>query len=355
MDSGPAPLSLQQWFVCRGFNNSRRPRSTGPIPPTSQARRQQSFDDAPLDISQLFAQRRSNDDGPQKTVLYLGYGSNLSAETFRGKRNIKPLSQINVVVPSLSLTFDLPGIPYSEPCFGNVRYRDMSAVEEARGECETEGYNKDRWRKGLVGVVYEVTQADFIHIIATEGGGSGYQDVLVDCYALSGDPTEDVPAKPSGNPFKAHTLFAPSRVSRPNHSYAQPSPRYLKLITDGALEHALPLEYQAFLHQIRTYHLTTTRQQLGSFIFLAVWSPFFLFLVGGAGIFLQPDGRYPKWLAKFFQAMFTACWASYDGFFRKTFGDGERTIGDEEDDGADCILDEKQPLLEQELPKYGSP
>jgi hypothetical protein len=39
-------------------------------------------------------------------MLYLAYGSNLSNETFRGNRGIKPLSQVNVQVPSLRLTLD---------------------------------------------------------------------------------------------------------------------------------------------------------------------------------------------------------------------------------------------------------
>lgn len=329
---------------------------------TSQVRQQQSLQDRSFEQLQPEHEASAGEDSTSEstadTVLYLGYGSNLSAEAFRGQRNIKPLSQVNVVVPTLSLTFDLPGIPYAEPCFGNVRYRDNAAVEGSQHHSRTEDYHKNHWPKGLVGVVYEVTKADYTHIIATEGGGAGYQDVLVDCYALSGDSVEDVPWKPSGQPFKAHTLHAPVTVARPDHSYAQPSSRYLKLITDGATEHGLPLEYQAFLHQIRTYHLTTTQQRLGAYIFLSVWSPFFLFFMGGAAIFLRPDGTYPKWVATFLQAMFTACWASYDHFFKETFGDGERTIGDEEDEHEDFRLEspmsEKEPLIEREQHKYGT-
>ena len=108
------------------------------------------------------------------TVLYLAYGSNLCYETFQKRRAIKPLSQVNVLVPELRLTFDLPGIPYAEPCFANTARRD---VDQAPGKLEAErqalgtkkpGYHKDRWRKGMVGVVYEVTPSDYAHIIATE-------------------------------------------------------------------------------------------------------------------------------------------------------------------------------------------
>ena len=285
----------------------------------------------------------------------MGYGSNLSAETFRGKRNIKPLSQVNVVVPKIQLTFDLPGVPYSEPCFGNCAYRQPSPDEKANNESSTNrsGYHKDHWPKGLVGVVYEVTKADFAHIIATEGGGAGYQDVLVDCFALSSNPKEKVPAIPSGQAFKAHTLFAPIDIEGRKHAYAQPSPRYLKLITDGAAEHNLPYEYQDFLHQIRTFHVTTAKQQLGQFVFIMIWGPIFaLIFQGAAAIFLRPDGTFPKWFAAFARSMFTACWASYDDFFKPMFGDGERTIGDTSDNSVDKV-DEKAPLIQQSINRYG--
>ncbi|KIX97804.1 uncharacterized protein Z520_06582 [Fonsecaea multimorphosa CBS 102226] len=362
--SGQALGSLQLWIDSLRFSTtSQRTRSAECIPTTSQARQQQSLADRTSAQLPSINKTTATGHGDEETVLYLGYGSNLSAETFRGKRGIRPVSQVNVVVPSLSLTFDLPGIPYSEPCFGNVRLREVTPQRDG-DSAASKDYHKDRWSKGLVGVVYEVTKSDFVHIIATEGGGAGYQDVLVDCYALSGDPMEDVPLMPSGQPFKAHTLFAPEKLSRrPDPSYAQPSPRYLKLITDGAEEHGLPLEYQAFLHQIRTFHMTTTKQRLGSFIFLSVWSPFFLFFVGGAAaIFLRPDGTYPEWFAKFLNAMFAACWASYDRFFKDMFGDGERTIKEKDEDDDDdigyrrisSVMDEKDPLVERVQHKYGT-
>ncbi|KAL8866135.1 MAG: hypothetical protein Q9198_009023, partial [Flavoplaca austrocitrina] len=50
-----------------------------------------------------------------QTYLYLAYGSNLASSTFQGVRRVKPLAALNVVVPSLTLTFDLAGFPYSEP------------------------------------------------------------------------------------------------------------------------------------------------------------------------------------------------------------------------------------------------
>jgi hypothetical protein len=215
-------------------------------------------------------------------------------------------------------------------------------------------YHKDHWKKGLVGVVYEVTKADYAHIIATEGGGSGYQDVLVDCYSLSNNPKDKVPDTPAGQVFKAHTLFAPVTIRGRTHAYAQPSPRYLKLITDGAAEHDLPYEYQDFLHQIRTFHITSNKQRLGLFIFLSFWGPLFAAILGGGGrIFLQPDGTYPKWFARFVRVLFSTSWKSYDVFFKPTFGDGERTIGDDDGDDGQTLLSEKAPLIQESIERYG--
>ena len=326
-------------------------RESRQTPRTGKERLQASLNDFPVALPILLEEASHGTVG-SNTVLYLGYGSNLSAETFRGKRNIRPLSQINVVVPKIALSFNLPGIPYLEPCFANSRTR----VPPSEKTSQSLDYHKDHWQKGLVGVVYEVTRADFAHIIATEGGGSGYQDVLVDCYPLSSNPRDKVPTTPTGETFKAHTLFAPvdsGPQGRPDPSYAQPSARYLKLITDGAAEHSLPYEYQDFLHQIRTFQLTTSKQRLGQFILTMTWAPLFLFVfTGAAAIFLRPDGTYPPWFAAFARAMFMACWASYDGFFKPLFGDGERTIGDGQGD-EDYRTSEKAPLIQESIERYG--
>ncbi|GAB7353288.1 hypothetical protein MBLNU459_g3791t1 [Dothideomycetes sp. NU459] len=294
-------------------------------------------------------------DGKPETYLYLAYGSNLSKETFRGNRGIKPLSQVNVQVPELRLTFDLPGIAYAEPCFANTARRDPEndAVSEfpekselAGLATEEEDYHKNRWHKGLIGVVYEVTPSDYAHIIATEGGGSSYQDVMVDCYPfVSSDPSEPVPLHPSTKPFQAHTLFAPAkepgeqppknggRFQRPDTSYAQPSARYLKLITDGAAECQLPYEYQRYLNDIRPYTITSNKQRLGQFVFLSLWLPIIMFIFGLSGSFADEKGRAPEWLRVLSGALFQASWASYDTYFKDLFGDGERTTpkGDQDD------------------------
>jgi hypothetical protein len=303
-------------------------RVFSPVPQPSQDRLDASLNDTAFDATTLVSSQPSVVQEKAKTVLYLAYGSNLCNETFRGVRGIRPLSQVNVLVPSLRLTFDLPGIPYKEPCFANTALRTPDAQD----------YHKNRWHKGLVGVVYEVTLADYAHIIATEGGGSAYDDILVDCYVLP--PSNTVPSSPDSKPFKAHTLFAPildsnnqvrttDRVSRPDPSYAQPSARYLRLITDGATECNLPAEYQDYLHDIRTYTITSKKQEMGKTIFLAIWYPILMLVFTLARQLQDKRGRSPAWLAKLSAMVFAGLWLSYDSVFRGLFGDGERTVGDE--------------------------
>lgn len=349
-----SPIRLSRWLQLLRDEapGSSRHHVHHQAPYTSSTRVAESRDDNPLDPSELLQKVATSTVASKETVLYLAYGSNLCRETFRHKRGIKPVSQLNVVVPELVLTFDLPGIPYVEPCFGNTRYGRAPTSKENSDHAEKEEHHKNSWHKGLVGVVYEVTLADYARIIATEGGGASYEDVLVDCYVLPKDPNKAVPMHPSGDQLKAHTLFAPAarptpasngtRLTRPDPSYAQPSHRYLKLITDGARELRLPYEYQDYLNSIHEYQLTTTKQRLGKFLFLSVWGPLIAFILGLGRLFADKRGRYPPWLTALTASIFLGAWSSYDKFFKGIFGDGERTI----EPGSDHhTSEEKQALI----------
>lgn len=311
-------------------------------PSPSLQRKTESLNETPFDLGASAKDGVLHEIGEgqdPETVFYLAYGSNMCAKTFKGKRGIRPLSQANVVVPELVLTFDLSGLPFLEPCFANTRYRVQTPSSKADEKAPLlsaasplSRYRKTEWKKGLVGVVYEITTKDFAHIIATEGGGSSYQDILVDCYELpTGEDT--VPLSPTSRPFKAHTLYSPTslpgrgRVSRPDPNYAQPSRRYLDLLTAGADEHAIPKEYKEYLHRIRPYILTTRRQMVGRFTFLMVWLPLLVSLLCLTRIFADKQGRSPAWLRRSSQTAYRIVWASYDTVFKPIFGDGERTIG----------------------------
>jgi len=369
-----------------------------------------------------------NPSASAKTILYLAYGSNLSAETFLGMRGIRPISQINVSAPAFDLTFNLPGIPYLEPCFANTRPRRIPkpkppipgqppkfppptpSLEQAQPTGPTPTYlfpslpdQGPKWSKGLYGVVYEVTHEDYATIIKTEGGGQGYHDVLTPCFELP--PALHVPEKPPipeiPKPFLAHTLYAPSLpgipdddddeddgghdqvvdemrtangeqlsnshrsrpnngdgdkgrdprkgkkkypsflrrlllpIHRPHEDYAQPSARYLKLIRDGAREHSLPEDYQAYLAQLEPYTRTCWRQYVGGFLFLLFVVPLLVPLLILGRLIADEDGRNPRWLGLAVTAAMNFSWMVYDAVFKPLFGDGERTMPDDDDDDDD--------------------
>ncbi|KAJ5305926.1 hypothetical protein PENANT_c015G09754 [Penicillium antarcticum] len=385
----PGPLA--------GPTNPNYKVDTSPIPSIPIERRRASSIAASLDQDEGLAEKIVEHGvgvpdtiAKEETVLYLAYGSNLASKTFRGVRGIKPLSQMGVFVPELRLTFDLPGLPYAEPCFAGTQYRDPSApptrdiswdddetdVSDSESlsekdtlmgrtrevEAQGKGYHKRRWYKPLVGVVYEVTLVDYAKIIATEGGGRGYRDGVIDCYPFPDNynPADPVPERPSTTPFKARTLLSPAaddmrlkmqslksgnpsllshapKLSwwytvclhfRPDPDYAQPSARYLGLIKTGAEEHDLPQAWREYLAQIRTYRITTRRQKFGKGIFLALWLPWVLLTLALSKIFAGSDGRSPQWLVALSNAIFSGMWNSYDCFFARIFGDGERSLDD---------------------------
>ncbi|KAL2167804.1 hypothetical protein VTG60DRAFT_816 [Thermothelomyces hinnuleus] len=329
-----------------------------------------------------------------KTVLYLAYGSNMSAETFLGMRGIRPLSQVNVAAPSLELVFDLPGLPYREPCFANTALRKLPGKtpkfppnsrdkdDAANDRFDASARRSPVWNKGLYGVVYEVTNDDYAKIVATEGGGAGYHDILVPCFVLP--PSVRVPEKPAipvpPKPFLAHTLYAPrlpnnddnddddnddngkdnktnnnnnnnnkadtrrprrptwpfpllTPVQRPDPNYAQPSARYLKLLVDGAREHDLPHDYQAYLGALQPYTRTTRRQEWGHVLFLGFWAPLLLLVMIAGRKLADERGRSPAWVVAATTVIVNLVWMSYDCIGKRVFGDGERTMESENKDG----------------------
>jgi hypothetical protein len=331
------------------------------------------------------------------TVLYLAYGSNLSAETFLGRRGIRPVSQVNVSAPTLRLTFDLPGQPYIEPCFANTALREIPEPPKTPPDIPDlpipsnppkidppkidppkvdppkidpppfklpntppHATKQKTWDKGLIGVVYEVTREDYARIIATEGGGASYTDIRVACIPIP--PKISVPEKPDvpaiPRVFFAHTLYSPRipnlpdetsssedpnepkkpedprkkwywkfvrPVQRSNPDYAQPSARYLKLITDGAYEHDLPDDYQEYLLSLESYTITTTRQKIGRLLIIVLFAPFLLLYFGLSQLLGGTDGTAPTWVAVTGAVFFNSVWLVYDIVFKPLFGDGERT------------------------------
>lgn len=288
--------------------NRIAPNST-PLIPTTEA-------GAPLLVAGKAASTGQN-------ILYLAYGSNLNRATFEGRRGIKPISATVVCVPALRLTFDLPGIAYLEPRFANVRL--VTETPEA-GEATAplpqgyrDGQEDNDPEPPLVGVVYEITPTDFAAIIATEGGGATYQDVVVDCFPVSSSPSPS-----SAEPLRAHTLLAPS--SRTRQGRAQASARYLGLIAAGAAQHDFPLSYRNHIARYRPYKTSSVRQRIGRALFAGLWLPTVFTVFGIARMAQGPGGHSPAWSAALGETLFTVMWWTYDRVFSHVFGDGESTV-----------------------------
>lgn len=378
-----------------------------PLPRTSDARLAAAVPDVCPDgpvLASKFGQRAMRKDGADKregTVLYLAYGSNMAASTFQGRRGIKPLSAVPVSAPTLRLTFDLPGLPYREPCFANTAVRKLPKVPKKpdipdipdvpdvplpvpqppstgpiNPPAETTKSTKAKsrrpiWSGPLYGVVYEVTAEDYAQIIATEGGGASYQEVVVPCFAEQ--PRMGVPERPIQPPtaFLAKTLWAPQLPDeddkvenkddddddptwkdrlrrkwddmvnavllfsagrmRPDPEYAQPSARYLGLLTTGAAEHELPDLYQEWLASLSPYQVTHWRQHLGALCLLFASLPFLLLILSTKFIKLE-NGRMPMWAQVCSGAAMHGLWVVYDHVLLPICGDGEHTEEEEESD-----------------------
>lgn len=375
------------------MSSSNNPPASGDYDQVGSVRRRPSPNPGPSDpatpILRTSFERLSQDaadrsDEPRKpearTVLYLAYGSNLCSETFRGVRGIRPLSQVNVSVPTLRLTLGLPGLPYKEPCFANVDFRKLPDLPKVPPFTPPQ-YPETEWDGGLMGVVYEVTHEDYRNIMRTEGGGSGYKEIHVPCLPIP--PRVAVPEKPPfpelPRPFLARTLCAPqipqdgqpgdpgkdgwwhrfmTRPMRPDPDYAQASARYLKLLRDGAREHELPDVYQEYLASLQPYVITSWRQQIGMVLFICTSFPAFLVLVAIGKVLADKDGKYPPLMSNAMTVMFNVVWMAYDYIFKPIFGDGERTEGSESGDdvrrcrrlslGHPIPDEEKRSLLEVE-------
>lgn len=228
----------------------------------------------------------------KESIKYLAYGSNLSAETFLGRRGIKPLSQVNVRVPSLTLSFDLAGVPYVEPRFANVRPHEDGDQE-------------------LYGVVYEVTQADYRTILTTEGG---YSVIDVQCFPLT--PIEGLES------FESKTLIVPGPATRRSHP-GVPSQRYLTLLLNGAQEHHLPDFYQTYIRETGYYQRSTLRQKIGQVAVPLVVLPGILLVFFLRTLLSDKTGKGPHWLMVTQRWAFQNVWVVYDHVWKPIFGDGE--------------------------------
>ena len=149
------------------------------------------------------------------SVWYFAYGSNMCADTFRGRRGITWGRAVPARVPGWRLVFDKPGIAAEDEGYANLVPEPGAAV---------------------CGVLYELAAPELAHVELTEGVALGnYRRVEVEAFALR-DGTGSVGAV---------TLASDRRAPG-----VRPTRRYMALVIAGAEEHGLPAEWIAALRAV---------------------------------------------------------------------------------------------------------
>jgi hypothetical protein len=264
-----------------------------------------------------------------------------AASTFLKRRGIKPLHSLAVHVPTLELVFDLAALPYFEPRMANVRTISTLAARSTPSFLhqwdDPAAPNEPR---GLIGVAYYITVEDLARVYATEGGGSSYNLVDVECWSI---PKED---EPDEKPKKviAKVLIV-KKQTRIRSVPGQASSRYLNILRKGARgkltlafailisegiltlysENNLPASYIAYLDSLQHYQKTSVLQWIGGILLVLLCAPIFITIFTVAKILNDDEGRSPGWLQTLSVWIGHGTWTIHDTIWKPIFGNGEQT------------------------------
>nr|QPP19363.1 Pen4-2 [Penicillium steckii] len=246
-----------------------------------------------------------------KPVWYFSYGSNLTSETFRAHRGITPLATLPVYIPGWMLVFDVYGLPYSEPAFASISpipFRD----DEEKDVGETPPL--------VHGTAYLLDPASYISVVASEGGGTAYDEIELLAVSVTDNESNTIGTQP----FSVMTLvkgYGPT-IGR------CPSRRYKDLICVGAKEAELPKTYQTYLDNLPCYDAPQSRwtwRWIGCMLFLAWWSP----VMAAAEKLTQATensdgtGYCPKWVRFTVRFILYVMWLHHDYIHAPIWGRGD--------------------------------
>jgi hypothetical protein len=142
-------------------------------------------------------------------ICYFAYGSNMKSSVMEG-RGLRPFAVQRLIVPSHVLTFDIFGVPYSEPAMASIaERRAVAEYEQVLEPCPA-----------VHGVGYVLSAGDFEKLLVSEGAGTAYKVVELEACMLVGDGEE---AGEVNGAITVRTLVG-RYPFRPN---ALPSQRYL--------------------------------------------------------------------------------------------------------------------------------
>ncbi|KAF4636130.1 hypothetical protein G7Y89_g1952 [Cudoniella acicularis] len=238
------------------------------------------------------------------TLWYLAYGSNMSLAKFTGSRGITPLSSARVRIPGWILARNIPGLPYSEPTFMSITERS-STTEEIFPISSPD----------VFGVAYLITSNQYRQVIASEGGGIGYDDIAINVV-----PVAEEDEKKIGPRLRVRTL----RAAVVRNPWPSPSKRYMNIVMTGAREAGLPLSYQLYLEDIATYEPPTSSWcKFGAAIFLAIWGPVMALMEKLTNATILDNGCAPMFVIWLVRAVMHFMWLTHDVLFAPLCGRGD--------------------------------
>jgi hypothetical protein len=262
----------------------------------------------------------TTNDKEEESVWYLGYGSNMKSSVM-SSRKIQPLESCPVKVPDYVLTFDVFGLPYSEPAMASISRWTMN------------NHNSQGSVPCVHGVAYRLSAADMRRLIKTEGGGVAYHMIEMEAFRTNGDDAG----------LKLRTLVA-RYPRRPN---AAPSLRYRVratrlvrflcgsdraslltsqkgLLIEGAEEHGFPIEYQKYLRSLPAFVPGTSwYNRLGAFMFLWIGRRVVSVMARWVKRALDVQEHCPRWYGSIIWLVYSAMWLWHDCVHALVFGRGD--------------------------------
>jgi cation transport regulator ChaC len=152
-------------------------------------------------------------DETKALTWYFGYGSNMNRGIFEGRRGMRPIKAQPALLEDYRLCFNLAIGPGE---------RGVANLEARAGACT--------W-----GVLYLITVEQFEHLDRTEGVPRAYRRIPVSAIV---DGSEQIAA----------FTYQSDKIGLGR----KPSPRYIALLIEGAVQHGLP---PGCLRYLRSFEL----------------------------------------------------------------------------------------------------
>lgn len=232
----------------------------------------------------------------------------MASSVLGGQRKIYPAQQVPASMDEYALSFDLLGIPYSEPAMANLMPRDS------------------RHRLPVHGVACLISQSDFERIVATEGAGVAYVTLCARARTISSEAQDiDVYTLVSRKPAaRARCPSVRYLVRAPGSCSLLPLTVIQGLLVSGANDHNLPLAYQEMLVHQRTFQPSTSpRYRAGKWTFDMFWLRVQRLLQISIIKCRDEHGYLPRWFLIIFDTLLFTMWAYHDLVHAMLWGRGD--------------------------------